>query len=72
MRYRIISDFGRRRVILDDLDAFIAHVRSRGWHFLGVYADEKTRPEIQGQPVVRELNGPSWWEEGFCVTYEGE
>ncbi len=28
------------------------------------------RPELQGHPVVRELNGPAWSEEGDCVTYE--
>ena len=21
-------------------------------------------------PLVRELNGPGWWEEGDCVMYE--
>jgi hypothetical protein len=27
-------------------------------------------PELQGHPVVRELSGPTWWEEGDCVMYE--
>jgi hypothetical protein len=29
-----------------------------------------TRPQLQGHPLVRELNGPTWWEEGDCVMYE--
>ena len=32
--------------------------------------NKATRPELQGHPVVRELSGPAWWEEGDCVMYE--
>ena len=72
MRYRVVTDGGRGRVILDGIDMFIAHVRARGWHFDGVYEDRTTKPELQGHPVVRELRGPFWWDEGSCVSYEGE
>ena len=43
---------------------------SSGWHLDGIYENRATRPELQGHPIVRELNGPIWWEEGECVTYE--
>ena len=55
VRYRIVTDGGRGRIILDDIDMLIRHVRAR---------------ELQGHPVVRELSGPTWWEEGDCVMYE--
>jgi hypothetical protein len=45
----------------------IRHVRAR---LDGIYENRATRPELQGHPVVRELNGPTWWEEGDCVMYE--
>jgi hypothetical protein len=72
MRYRVVTDGGRGRVILDGIDMFIAHVRARGWHFGGVYEDHSTRPEIQGHPLVRELSGPTWGDESSCVSYERE
>jgi hypothetical protein len=72
MRYRVVTAGGRGRVILDGIDMFIAHVRARGWHFDGVYENLSSQPEIQGQPVVRELKGPSWWDQGSCVSYEGD
>ena len=70
MRYRIVTDGGRGRIILDDIDMLIRHVRARGWHLNGIYENRATRPELQGHPLVRELNGPTWWEEGDCVMYE--
>jgi hypothetical protein len=48
----------------------IRHVRTRGWHLDGIYENRPTRAELQGHPLVRELNGPYWWEEGDCVMYE--
>ncbi len=56
MRYRIVTDSGRGRVILDDIDMLIRHVRARGWHFDGIYENKATRPELQGHPLVRELS----------------
>jgi hypothetical protein len=70
MRYRIVTNAGKGRSILDDIDMLIRHVRARGWHLDGIYDNAATRPELQGHPVVRELNGPTWWEEGDCVMYE--
>ena len=70
MRYRIVTDGGRGRVILDGIDMLIRHVRARGWHLDGIYENRATRPELQGHPLVRELSGPIWWEEGDCVMYE--
>jgi hypothetical protein len=70
MRYRIVTDDGRGKTIVDDIDMLIKHVRCRGWHFDGIYENSQTRAEIQGHPIVRELDGPSWWEEGDCVMYE--
>jgi hypothetical protein len=70
VRYRIVTNGGRGRVILDGIDMLIRHVRVRGWHLDGIYENRATRPELQGQPLVRELNGPGWWEEGDCVMYE--
>ena len=70
VRYRIVTDGGRGRIILDDIDMLIRHVRARGWHLDGIYENRATRPELQGHPVVRELSGPTWWEEGDCVMYE--
>ena len=70
VRYRIVTDGGRGRIILDDIDMLIRHVRARGWHLDGIYENKATRPELQGHPVVRELSGPTWWEEGDCVMYE--
>jgi hypothetical protein len=70
VRYRIVTNRGRGRVILDGIDMFIRHVRACGWHLDGIYENRATRPELQGQPLVRELNGPGWWEEGDCVMYE--
>ena len=32
VRYRIVTDGGRGRIILDDIDMLIRHVRARGWH----------------------------------------
>jgi hypothetical protein len=65
-----VTNGGRGRVILDGIDMLIRHVRARGWHLDGIYENRETRPELQGQPLVRELNGPGWWEEGDCVMYE--
>jgi hypothetical protein len=48
MRYRVVTDGGRGRVILDGIDVFIANVRARGWYFDGVYEDRTTKPELQG------------------------
>jgi hypothetical protein len=70
MRYRIVTDGGRGKTIVDDIDMLIRHVRGRGWHFDGIYENSQTRVEIQGHPIVRELDGPLWWEEGDCVMYE--
>ena len=67
---RIVTDGGKGRIILDDIDMLIRHVRARGWHLDGIYENRATRPELQGHPVVRELSGPTWWEEGDCVMYE--
>jgi hypothetical protein len=36
MRYRIVTDGGRGRIILDDIDMLIRHVRARGWHLDGI------------------------------------
>jgi hypothetical protein len=69
VRYRIVTDGGRGRVILDGIDMLIRHVRARGWHLDGIYEDREARPELQGH-LVRELTGPTWWEEGDCVMYE--
>jgi hypothetical protein len=62
VRYRIVTDGGRGRIILDDIDMLIRHVRARGWHLDGIYENKATRPELQGHPVVRELSGPAWRE----------
>ena len=70
VRYRIVTNGGRGRVMLDNIDMLIRHVRARGWHLDGIYENRATRPELQGHPLVRELNGPIWWEEGDCVMYE--
>ena len=65
VRYRIVTDGGRGRIILDDIDMLIRHVRARGWHVDGIYENKATRPELQGHPVVKELSGPTWWADGF-------
>ena len=70
MRYRIVTDGGRGRIILGDIDMLIRHVRARGWHLDGIDENRAARPELQGHPVVRELSAPTWWEEGDCVMYE--
>jgi hypothetical protein len=70
VRYRIITNSGRGRVILDNIDMLIRHVRARGWHLDGIYENRAARPELQGHPLVRELSGPTWWDEGDCVMYE--
>jgi hypothetical protein len=70
VRYRIVTNGGRGRIILDGIDMLIRHVRARGWHLDGIYENRAMRPELQGQPLVRELNGPGWWEEGDCVMCE--
>ena len=36
VRYRIVTDGGRDRIILDDIDMLIRHVRARGWHLDGI------------------------------------
>ena len=70
VRYRVVTHGGKGRIILDDIDMLVRHVRARGWHLDGIYENRATRPELQGHPVVRELSGPTWWEEGDCVMYE--
>jgi hypothetical protein len=70
VRYRVVTHGGKGRIILDDIDMLVRHVRARGWHLDGIYENRATRPELQGHPVVRELIGPTWWVEGHCVMYE--
>ena len=41
------------RIILDDIDMLIRHVRARGWHLDGIDQNKATRPELQGHPVRR-------------------
>jgi hypothetical protein len=46
VRYRIVTNRGRGRVILDGIDMFIRHVRARGWHLDGIYENRATRPRL--------------------------
>ena len=48
VRYRIVTDGGRGRIILDDIDMLIRHVRARGWHLDGIYENSGTPTRASG------------------------
>ena len=52
MRYRIVTNGGRGRVMLDDIDMLIRHVRARGWHLDGIYENKATRPSFRVIPSL--------------------
>ena len=50
VRYRIVTDGGRGRIILDDIDMLIRHVRARGWHLDGITRIRQRDPSFRVIP----------------------
>jgi hypothetical protein len=50
VRYRIVTNGGRGRVILDGVDMLIRRVRARGWYLDGIYENRRRDPSFRVIP----------------------
>ena len=66
MKYRLVQDEGGMSEF--DGDNIYPAMEVRGFDFIGFNINPRQRPELQNQPMFKQLAGPMW--DGDAIRYE--